>query len=301
MSLPGPTPVLLADGSSRTIQDLVESRCSGGVFAYDPATGKQHPCIVTGWQAVLNQKPLVKIKARWSQRKGTNRPTNFLICTEDRKVWVNGTWVPASEAMVGMVIQIETSAEKSQYGKITTRGRATLADEIRRKNAAGVMESSATTRTFKGVRGGNGNGPTIPEQALMDALGDGWIWQHAIPTKKPRGNGYPTAYKVDIAKPGCKIAIEVDGRSHRLRSRYDEKKDRFLESLGWTVVHVLNRRAVQNAKEEAERILAMSGCPIDAIVESVEPVTIPSFYVYDLTIADLHCFYANGILVEGLR
>jgi superfamily I DNA/RNA helicase len=298
--LPGPTPVLLADGSSRTIQDLVESRYSGDVLAYDTATGKQRPCRVTGWQTILNQKPLVKIKARWSQRKGTNRPTNFIICTEDHKVWANGAWVPAGDVKPGMVLQVETSAEKSQVGKITKRGRATLAEEIRRKNKAGMMGGVAPT-VFNGVRGGNGKGPTVPEQALMDALGEGWVWQYAIPTKKSRGYGYPTAYKVDIAKPGCKIAIEVDGHSHGLRRAHDEKKDRLLESLGWTVIRVPNRRAVQNAKEEAERILAMTNCPIDAVVESVEPVTIPSFHVYDLTVEDLHCFYANGILVHNCQ
>jgi len=298
--LPGPTPVLLADGSSRTIQDLVENRYSGDVLAFDSSTGKQRPCRVTGWQTVLNQKPLVKIKARWHKRKGTNRPTSFVICTEDHKVWANGMWLPAGDVKPGMVIQVETSAEKSQVGKITKRGRAKLAAEIRRKNAAGVM-GSAKSLGFRGVRGGNGAGPTVPEQALMAELGDGWVWQYAIPTGKPRGQGYPTSYKVDIAKPGCKLAIEVDGESHRPRRAHDEKKDRLLESLGWTVVRVPNRRAVQNAKEEAERILAMSNCPIGAVVESVEPVTIPSFHVYDLTVEDLHCFYANGVLVHNCQ
>jgi hypothetical protein len=298
--LPGPTPILLGDGSSRTIQDLVESKYAGDVMAYDPATKQQRPCRVTAVHTILNQKPLVKIKARWSKKKGTNKPTNFVICTIDHSVWADGRWVPAGEVKPGMVVQVETSAQKSQLGKTTKKGREVLADEMSRKNGVGSMGSGHGTFTEK-TRGGNGKGPTVPERALMAELGDGWVYQHPIRTEKARGQGYPTVYKVDLAYPACKIAVEVDGSSHKGRRALDQKKDRFLESLGWHVIRVSNRAAVQNAKEEATRILSMSHCPIDAVVESVEPVTIPSFHVYDLTVEDLHCFYANGILVHNCQ
>ena len=298
--LPGPTPVLLADGTSRTIQDLVESRYAGDVLAYDTKTKQQRACRVTGWQTVLNQKPLVKIKVRWTARKGTNRPTNFVICTVDHKVWANGRWIQAGQVTPGMVMQVETSAEKSQVGKITARGRVSLAGEARKKNDDGRM-GGHTSPGFAGTRGGNGKGPTVPEQALMAELGEGWVYQHSIPTRKPRGRGYPTVYKVDLAKPGCKVAVEVDGSSHNGRRAFDVKKDKFLSSLGWTVIRVPNKRAVQNAREEAVAILGVTNCPVDAVVESVEPVTIPNFHVYDLTVEGLHCFYANGVLVHNCQ
>src|SRR5439155_13768066 len=49
------------------------------------------------------------------------------------------------------------------------------------------------------VRGGNGKPLPVPQKMLADALG--WITEHAVPTKIPKGNGYPTCYKLDIAFP----------------------------------------------------------------------------------------------------
>lgn len=300
--VPGYTPVLLADGTSRPIKELVESKYTGEVLAFDTKTGKQRACKVTNWYTILNQKPLVKIRAKWEPRKGSNRPTNFVVCTTDHKIWANGTWIQAGSLKPGMKVQIETSAEKSQAGKITSTGRVSLATEMSKKNKAGVMVSDSRRGTkLARHRGGNGHGPTVPEKALMAHLGRGWVYQHAIDTKKPRGSAYPTAYKVDIANTSCKVAVEVDGNSHKSRRKLDTKKDKLLRSLGWTVIRVTNQRAVQNAKEEAAKILSLANCPIDAIVTSVEPVSIRDNYVYDLTVEDLHCFYANGILVHNCQ
>jgi hypothetical protein len=49
-------------------------------------------------------------------------PTNFVICTIDHKVFADGQWIPAGEVKPGMKVQIETLAQKSQFGKITKKG-----------------------------------------------------------------------------------------------------------------------------------------------------------------------------------
>jgi hypothetical protein len=77
---------------------------------------------------------------------------------------------------------------------------------------------------------------------MMEMLSSDWIAQYAIPTKIPRGNGYPTCYKADFADPTRKMIIEVDGESHRSRKQMDEKRDSFLESLGWSTWRVSNAR-----------------------------------------------------------
>ena len=299
--LPSWTPVLLADGSSRTIGDIVDNKLPVEVLAYDTETGQQRPCRVTGWSRTLNRKPLVKIRVAWNRKKRGNRPTNFVTCTVDHKVWADGRWIPAGEVRPGMTVQVETSATKAQKGKITTRGRAVLAGLVASRNESGMMSHPHDGFSRPPVRGGNGTGPTLAEQTLFDALGIGWTMQHVVKTGL-RNKGYPHHYKIDLAQTEKMIAVEVDGETHRgkARARSDRRKDEFLRSKGWKVVRVPNRVAIQETEACAIRINA-SDCPIGATVVSVDPVSIPDSYVYDISVEDCHDFYANGILVHNCQ
>jgi hypothetical protein len=96
-------------------------------------------------------------------------------------------------------------------------------------------------------RGGNGGLLTLPQLALLHALGEGWEAEVAVPTGMPRDSGYPTNYKLDLANRDLTLGIELDGRSHRLISRTDQdaKKDNLLRSLGWSVYRMSNTRALE--------------------------------------------------------
>lgn len=101
------------------------------------------------------------------------------------------------------------------------------------------------------IRCGNGQGLTVPQQKLMLALAENQIEVYAeypIPTKMPRDSGYPTCYKVDIALPEYMVAVEVDGRSHCAiaRQEQDEKKDSFLNGLGWQVLRFKNKQVMEH-------------------------------------------------------
>ena len=74
----------------------------------------------------------------------------------------------------------------------------------------------------------------MPQLALLYALGEGWTAEVVLPTKMPKGSGYPTAYKIDIANIEKKIAIEVDGESHNCiaRREQDARKSTFLVERG---------------------------------------------------------------------
>lgn len=86
-------------------------------------------------------------------------------------------------------------------------------------------------------RGGNGK-ITKQQDALSRALG--LQTEFAIPTGSLFGS--PKCYKVDIAYPEMRIAIEVDGHSHTLASRKeeDQKKEKVLGALGWRVIRFWN-------------------------------------------------------------
>ena len=97
------------------------------------------------------------------------------------------------------------------------------------------------------IQGGNGRGLTEPQRKIIQSLrvkGICCVAEHAIPTKKQKGTGYPYCYKVDIAILSKKVAIEIDGRSHGLIQRQviDLKKDALLKSLGWTVLRFTNQK-----------------------------------------------------------
>lgn len=58
----------------------------------------------------------------------------------------------------------------------------------------------------------------------------------------------PRFYKVDLASPENQIAIEVDGRSHKFKSRQylDYKKEIILDALGWRILRVTNKQVLEN-------------------------------------------------------
>jgi hypothetical protein len=296
--LPGWTPVMLHDGTSLTIQEIVESDQPVIVRSYDTTTGEARNCRVTARQKMLNQKPLVKVSVRYK-----NNGRNFVTCTVDHKLWTaNRGWVEAGQVQVGDTVIVETAAKKSQRGKITAPGRANLS-AIHRGNRKGIGNKGGDPVRFAAIKGGNGRGLSLAEQVLSDALGPEWTPHFVMPTgsNQATDDGLPTHYKLDIANEARRIAVEVDGRSHSMRSRKmeDQKKEWFLESQGWTVFRVSNLRAVQNPHEEACRITG--NCPHPATVVAVDPVVIRDNYVYDITVEDCHNFYANGILVHNCQ
>lgn len=114
--------------------------------------------------------------------------------------------------------------------------------EVRRRVSAKLKE----IKHRPPAQGGNGRGLTEPQRLLSQKLGPDWITEFVVPTRIPRGEGYPTHYKIDLANPAQMIAIEVDGGSHcslKVRER-DARKAEFLRSKGWSVFRVSNARAL---------------------------------------------------------
>ncbi len=107
---------------------------------------------------------------------------------------------------------------------------------------------------YRHLNGGNGRGASVPQKLLASRLG--WPMEHAVSTK-PRPPGYPTHYKIDIAEPTLKIAIEVDGWSHLIKSIKvkDAKKDRFLRRRGWKVLRFTNQTVLNKTDKVVDQVL----------------------------------------------
>ena len=88
---------------------------------------------------------------------------------------------------------------------------------------------------FGGRPYGNGRGPTPSEAKLYSLLqGEGFELQVIVQTNRTK----PTHYKLDLGHRTAKIAIELDGSSHRgnARKNSDASKDSFLMSQDWQVL-----------------------------------------------------------------
>lgn len=91
-------------------------------------------------------------------------------------------------------------------------------------------------------KGGNGQEPVPKVKELAERLKPlGFVLEYPIKTKG-HGTGLrvPTCYKVDFGHPSRKVAVEVDGISHRRmeQRRKDVKKSLVLRALGWVVARV---------------------------------------------------------------
>lgn len=148
--------------------------------------------------------------------------------------------------------KVSTAAKKryaSDHGKKT---RQMLSERMTRDNPMHHQDAVERMRETKGRRGTlhngpserGGNGKLTPQQVkLKDTLGDRWETELPIPTRRPRGNGYPTCYKVDVGNLKAKVAVEIDGKMHRNKKvrEKDHKKQNLLVSLGWTVLRFSNQ------------------------------------------------------------
>lgn len=106
------------------------------------------------------------------------------------------------------------------------------------------------------IRRGNGWGPTKPEKILLDKFPEA---KNNFPVKTGAlsGSGFPACYKVDVAFPNIRLAVEVDGQSHRspLGRERDNKRDRCLMGLGWNVLRFTNK-AILTRPEEVMRTIS---------------------------------------------
>jgi hypothetical protein len=111
-------------------------------------------------------------------------------------------------------------------------------------------------RTFLS-RGGNGQ-ITVPQGILHVVTG--FPMEYAIETSsvKDRFKSLPPAYKVDLAVPELKLAIEVDGNSHKAKLwRFlDHRKTEVLKALGWYVLRFWNQEVLTDLGSVCTKIMS---------------------------------------------
>lgn len=150
--------------------------------------------------------------------------------------------------------------------KLGLRFAALSSDRMRKRNPMRDpkvrAKASATLRAIghkPPIRGGNGTGATIAQVKIREALGSEWEIEFTIGTGKgARALGLPGHYKVDVALPRLKIAVEIDGGSHCsiARRKADERRDAYLAGLGWRTFRFSNREAMERTAACAVTVLS---------------------------------------------
>ena len=117
-------------------------------------------------------------------------------------------------------------------------------------------------RTFLS-RGGKGTGPTVPQLTLAKKLNVPLenLEYTITMTKKAKENfkSVPNFYQVDIAFPRKKIAIEVDGATHRTRKWkfLDKRKTEILNFLGWKILRFWNKEIMDDVDLVKKKIMSI--------------------------------------------
>ena len=312
----GRTPVTLADGTARSIREIVDSRYAGKVLSYNPASGNMEPRSVIGWHKVPLAKRMVRVVARQrgyarngARLSATTEQVRFglryLLCTEDQLVLrgqgSTAAMVPAAELRVGDLLTLESGAPRvkayAQAAGHGLAGRDKLARLMREKNRVGACGGNNSHGRVS-IRGGNGAGPSPVERAVLAKLGEGWETGVAVPT------GFvPHHYKIDVAHREMMIAIELDGRSHSSPKRRaaDRRKDARLQELGWTVIRLRNRDALRLSACEILQLGGRDACPVPAEVLSVELWQPTDAFVYDIDVEGTHTLLADGLVVHNCQ
>lgn len=146
---------------------------------------------------------------------------------------------------VGSRSSVTMAATNRQYASARMTERNPMKrEEVRAKVSARLKELGHQPP----VRGGNGRGATVWQQALLDALSlthPDWKLELVVPTGS-KSAGSPRCYKIDVGNETLMLAIEVDGKSHNsVKAReVDARKTEFLAGRGWSVLRFTNRQVM---------------------------------------------------------
>lgn len=106
--------------------------------------------------------------------------------------------------------------------------------------------------------------------------------EFAINTREIRSqmSELPNSYKADLAMASMKLAIELDGRSHRTAEseKRDRKKELALGLLGWAVIRFSNQDVLSDTEAVVKRIQDIVGNLNPKLRERLEAEAAPTVY-----------------------
>ena len=248
--LHGQTQIKMADGSTKTISNIVKNKVTDKVLTYNLKTKKIEAKRIINWLQTERRKTYYKIKIQDGHRIKT------IECTPEHKLYTTRGYIQAKELNSTDTVLIAKSTNKgckwSEESRFNRRGKNNPIH-----NAPGTIEKirQSTIKRYTNKpnsaawgRTGNGRGMSKLEKVAKMMLlkhSNDWVYNypfapvklgylHSIP------NGYPTNYKIDFCLPNKKFGIEIDGPIHnnKKQTQLDNKKTLFIESFGWKIIRI---------------------------------------------------------------
>lgn len=371
--LPAETRILLADGTEKSIKEIVDKKLICDVITFNHNTNKQEIKKIVGWSQIpiKNKKMLrIEISKKYfiKTKNGYIKSKHILFCTNNHKIYTQRGYIRADELKKGDKIQYEIShgnknlkykngriskrffnenssvkchicnitfASKAQLGShmrihtnykgnlMSKEGSAILSQkayernqyfknnpEIRKRIGQKIRKKMLNGKSPIKFGGYIGNGYISKHEAILltELLKHDkrWIYNYPIKTGyyyKDKYN-YPSNYKVDLAFPEHKLAVEVHGEGHKnIKSRKkDEKKQALLRKLGWKILEIWNYEIDNDISDCVKKILQslIGRSPEEFEVFSIKEVEYKDD-VYDIETEDNHNFYAEGVLVHNCQ
>lgn len=162
---------------------------------------------------------------------------------------------------------------KKEYTKLTCSNKCKRNLSSERMTSRNPMKSIETrikvSKTLKLinhkpiVHGGNGRVATAHQLSMYNELSklDNTFEMELIEKTHPYAKQFlsPNHYKIDIASRFHKIAIEIDGASHKSNKikECDKRKDQLLALKGWKVLRLSNSQIQKELKDCVKMVLSM--------------------------------------------
>jgi hypothetical protein len=202
-----------------------------------------------------------------------NDAKRICCCTHCAATWRNAQ-PGRAEKFTLWIAEGREVARQNRLGSKRPEYSARMRENNPMKNSESVakMRMSLSGRTFL-ARGGNGK-LTTPQILLAESLK--LPMEFAIPTAmvKDKFQSLPNHYKVDIADPIAKVAIEVDGNSHKSKKWkfLDKRKTLVLNALGWSVLRFWNKEVLENQDAIALQVKAFIASKLRTTTISSPPM-----------------------------
>lgn len=178
-------------------------------------------------------------KGQWEYKKGHNKKGEKVYCS-----------VACSKEYCRKVSSETMTKTNLKYAEVFSE-RMRTDNPMFRQDIRELVSIKGKGRPFV-ERGGNGKQTPVPQQMVFDAIQEYKpVLEYVLRTGERKDSGFPSHYKIDIALPYYKIAIEIDGNSHHLLSRkaQDTKKENFLSNLGWITLRFKNKEVLDDLND----------------------------------------------------
>jgi very-short-patch-repair endonuclease len=109
----------------------------------------------------------------------------------------------------------------------------------------------------------SGDKPTKHEALLLADLSSDWLLHHRIARGTATWSSTARWVEIDLVLPAARVAVEVDGRSHRLTAQkaIDREKENFCMTCGFRVIRIPNENVIDDIDGVVAFILAVAARP----------------------------------------